>query len=36
MMNSAAVIGRQLRQQAVSGRSSGPLLPAQIPFGKNR
>lgn len=37
MMNSAAVIGRQLRQQAVAGgRTSGPLLPSQIPFGKNR
>ena len=35
-MNSAAVIGRQLRQQAVCGRSSGPLVTAQPAFGKHR
>lgn len=34
-MNSAAVIGRQLRQQATTGRTSGPLVPPQAP-GKGR
>ncbi|XP_015788368.1 uncharacterized protein LOC107365386 isoform X2 [Tetranychus urticae] len=32
---SAAVIGRQLRQQATTGRTSGPLVPPQAP-GKGR
>lgn len=35
-MNSAAVIGRQLRQQAVSGRSSGPMVQAPPVHGKHR
>ncbi|RWS08661.1 hypothetical protein B4U79_09983 [Dinothrombium tinctorium] len=30
-MNSAAVIGRQLRQQQTTGRTSGPLVPPQQP-----
>ncbi|RWS31148.1 hypothetical protein B4U80_00730 [Leptotrombidium deliense] len=34
-MNSAAVIGRQLRQQQTGGRTSGPLVPPQQP-GKGR
>lgn len=31
-MNSAAVIGRQLRQHQNTGRTSGPLVPPQPPY----